>query len=76
MPLQFTAQNIASIGSIRFETSDGELTAITCDIEVNYGDRGMFHSINLWDELNIGEQHEFKTIYDLIKRKLEKIVLE
>lgn len=76
MPKTFTAQNVVSVNPLRFLLEDDEVVGIVVDCEVNYGELGMTHQIDIWDELTADQQYRAQQVYDFIKNKVEQIIME
>jgi len=77
MPKTFTAQNIHSIGAVNFVFDEaGELKELNVTCEVNYGTFGMTETVNVLPHLTSPDEvGKAKTLYEAIKRELERIYL-
>jgi hypothetical protein len=77
MPKTLTAQNIASIGEVRFEVDeDGNLTKLEVTCEVNYGSMGMTETLDILPHLKSPDEiGKAEALYKAIKRELEEIYL-
>jgi len=77
MPKTYTAQYIASIGSITFVYDEaGELKELNVECEVNYGTFGLTETVNILPHLTSPDEvGKADALYKAIKRELEKIYL-
>ncbi len=75
MPIQHTAQSVHSMSSIRFEVENDVVKGFTVDCEVEYGEFGMNHTIDVWAKMNSNQKTRVQELYNLLKLKVEKIVL-
>lgn len=75
MPLKFEAKNIISINPLHFELKGGVVTGLICSCEVNYGEMGMNHQIDIWEELTPGQRQRAQALYDFIRSKVEGVVM-
>ena len=77
MPYQHTAQHIHSISSANFEVEEDKVTVkgFTIDCDINYGDFNKNHSIDLWAEMTNAQRSRVQELYDMLKSKVERIVL-
>ena len=76
MPKTFTAQNVVSVNPIQFVWKEGELVAIMVDCEVNYGEMGVSHQVDIFEDLTPEQKNRAKQVYQFIKGKVEKAFLE
>lgn len=77
MPYQWTAKNIVSINPISFISDDGiTVSKLICQCEVNYGEFGLSHTIDLWIDMNDTQKARVQAIFDAIKVGLERIILQ
>ncbi len=76
MPKTFIAQNVISVNPLRWVWEEGELIGLVVGCEVNYGERGMPHQLDIYPYLTEAERGRAKTIYQAIKQKVETIILE
>ena len=75
MPKQFTAQKVVSVNPLQFVREGNVLTAIIVTCEVNYGELGMTHQIDIWGDLTDAQKGRAQAVYNFIKDKAESIIL-
>ena len=75
MPKQFTAQSVQSVNPIHFEQKQGVVTGLLVNCEVNYGELGMTHQIDIWGDLNPAQRQKAQALYDFVKSEIESIIL-
>lgn len=75
MPKTFIAQNVNSINPLHFEQKQGVVTGLICNCQVNYGELGMTHQIDLWGDLTEAQRTKAQQLYDFVKAKVEAIIL-
>lgn len=71
----YTAQDIVGIGDFSFEVEGSKIEGLTCQIEVNYGSRGMIEYVDLWAEFNPGQKQQVQALYDIIKSAVSRVIL-
>jgi len=76
MPKQFTAQRIHSLSNFIFEIEGGNVIGLKIICEVNYGEIGLTELIDIWQDITPENRHIAQTLYELIKRKVEAIILD
>ena len=76
MAKTFTAKNVISVNPIRFVWKEGELVAIMVSCEVNYGEMGMSHQVDIFEDLTQAQKDKAKAVYQFIKATVEKAFLE
>lgn len=75
MPYEWTAQNIVSINPINFKVEGGNVVGLEVSCEVNYGEFGMSHQIDVWQYLNPGQKQVAQNVYNFLKSGLEQLIL-
>lgn len=75
MPKTLIAQSVQSVNPLRFESTSGVITGLIVNCEVNYGELGMTHQLDIWEDLTPAQKAKAQTIYDLVKSKVETIFL-
>lgn len=75
MPKTFTAQSVQSINPIHFETKGGVVTGLIVNCEVNYGEVGMTHQVDIWGNLTPTQRDKAQKVYDFIRVRIEGIIL-
>ena len=76
MPKTLIAQNIARIGGLTLGLDDqGKVNSFQVTCEVNYGSMGMTETLELWDKLSSAQRTQIQTVFNLMKSKLEAIIL-
>ena len=75
MPRQYTAQNIASISNLKFILKGEEVVGFSANAEVNYGEMGLTHDFDLWAEMDDTDRRRVQTLYNIVKRQLERLIL-
>ena len=75
MPKTFVAQNVVSVNPLRFEKKGDVVTGVIVNCEVNYGEIGMTHQLDLWGDLTPEQRERAQGVYDFIKEKVEEIIL-
>lgn len=76
MSKTFTAQNVVSVNPIKFVWKEGELVAIMVNCEVNYGELGLPHQVDIFEDLTEDQRDKAKAVYQFIKQKVEAAFLE
>jgi len=76
MPKQFIAQNVVSVNPLRFVSENGEVVGVIVDCAVNYGELGMSHQVDIWDDLTDAQKERAQEVYNFIKNKVEAIIME
>jgi len=75
MPRQYTAQKVTSVNPLHFERKGDVVTGLICNCEVNYGELGITHQIDLWGDLTATQRQKAQAVYDFVKAKVEQIIL-
>lgn len=75
MPKTFTAKNLVSVNPLAWVWKDGELVGLIVNVEVNYGEMGMTHQIDIWEDLTPQQKDKAKAVYLFIKGKVEQAFL-
>lgn len=75
MPKTYTAQKVVSVNPVSFQVKDGVIRAIMVTCEVSYGALGMTHQIDILADLDPGEVNDCLEVYNLIKSKIDAIIL-
>lgn len=75
MPKQYTAQSIETLNQVQFETKGDIVTGLIVTCNVNYGEMGLTHQIDLWKDLPAAQRQKAQALYDAIKAKVENIIL-
>jgi hypothetical protein len=65
----FVAQNIVSVNPFHFKVEDGVVTGLVCNVEVNYGEMGLTHQIDLWADLTAPQKTMAQNLYNFIRAK-------
>lgn len=76
MPKTFTAQNVTTVNPISFVWKEGKLVAIMVNCEVNYGEMGMPHQVDIIEDLTQAQKDKAKAVYQFIRGRVEKAFLE
>lgn len=76
MAKTFTAQNVISVNPLSWVWKDGELVGLMVNCEVNYGEMGMSHQVDIWEDLTQAQKDKAKAVYQFIKAKVETAFLE
>ncbi len=71
----FTAQNIVSCNPLHWVWKDGELVGLMVNVEVNYGEMGMSHQVDIFEDLTDAQKLKAKQVYQFIKGKVEQAFL-
>jgi len=71
MPKTFTAQTVSAINNIQFVHEAGVLTQLLCTAEVNYGEIGLTHQVDIFPDLLPAQIERAQAVYDFIKGKVE-----
>jgi len=75
MPKTFIAKNLISVNPLQWVWKDGELVGLIVNCEVNYGEMGMSHQIDIWEDLTDPQKATAKAVYQFIKTKVEQAFL-
>lgn len=75
MPRQYTAQEVKSINPLHFEQKQGVVTGLIVNCEVNYGEIGMTHQIDLWGDLTDYQREWAQKLYNFVKARIEAIIM-
>jgi cell division septal protein FtsQ len=75
MPRKFEAKNIERVGAIRIGEEDGVVSSLDVEVEVNYGEVGLAHLVNLYPQLTQPQRKALQLIYDTVKAKVEEYFL-
>ena len=75
MPKQFTAHSVQSANQVRFEITGNVVTGLIVTCDVNYGELGLTHQIDIWGDLPAAQRQKVQALYDLVKDKIESIIL-
>lgn len=76
MPKALTAKNISSIQSLSFQEEDGRLTGAILTFEVNYGELGLGHQLDVWSLLLPPQRERLQAIYDSLKALAQREFIE
>jgi len=76
MPKTFIAQSVQSVNPLHFVETGGVVTGLICNAEVNYGELGMIHQIDLWGDLTAAQKTQAQAVYNFLKAKITQIILE
>lgn len=76
MPKTYVAQSVHSVNPLHFEKKGDVVTGVLVTCEVNYGELGMTHQLDIWGDLTLAQREEAQRVYDFIKQKVEQIILE
>lgn len=68
----FVAQNIASINPVTFQLDAGTVVGLLMSVEVNYGEIGLTHQVNVWSSLNPAQKQKAKDLYAFLQAKAEQ----
>ncbi len=74
-PKALIPQNIASVNPLEWQWKDGECVGLMVTCEVNYGERGVQHQVDIWPDLTKKEQKDALAIYRLIVEKVTETFL-
>lgn len=55
-----------SINPLQFKVKEGNVIGLTMNVDVNYGEMGISHQVELWDELPDGYKDRAQSIYDAL----------
>lgn len=75
MPRTYIAQKVVSVNPLHFVLEAGNVVGLLCNCEVNYGELGMTHQIDLWGDLTPAQKTQAQAVYNFIKSKIEGIIL-
>ena len=75
MAKTFTAKNVISVNPLSFVWKEGELVAIMVNCEVNYGEMGMSHQVDIIEDMTPDQIEKAKAVYQFIKGKVESSFL-
>lgn len=76
MAKTFVAQNVVSVNPLHFEVKGNVVTGLIASCEVDYGELGMTHQIDLWGLLTDSQRTQAQKLYEFVKAKVEKIILQ
>jgi len=76
MPKTLIAKNIQPISSLHFKVDEGIVTGLTLDIEVNYGEMGCIHQLDIWNDLTDNQQAQFQSLYERLCHLAKKLILD
>ena len=71
MPKQFTAQSVQSVNPLQWVWKDGQLVQILVGCEVNYGELGMTHQVDILPDLTPEQRTRAEQIYQRIRYLVE-----
>lgn len=71
----YTAKEVTSVNPLQFETKGGVVTGLICNCEVNYGELGMTHQIDLWGDLTAAQREKAQVVYNFVRGKVLDIIM-
>jgi len=71
----YTAQNVVSVNPLHFETKGDVVTGLIVSCEVNYGELGMTHQLDIWGDLTPAQREIAQNVYDFVEGKVKSIIL-
>lgn len=75
MPKTYTAQSITHINPIQVIRTEGVVTGLVVNCDVNYGELGMQQEVDIWEDLTPTQKTKVVSIYNFIKAKVEDYFL-
>lgn len=69
-PKALIPQNIVSVNPLEWVWKEGECVGLTVNVEVNYGERGLMHKIDIWPELTSQQRQQAVNIYNFIRARI------
>ena len=76
MARTYTAQSVTSVNPLRFETKGDVVTGVIVSFDVNYGELGMTHQLDIWGYLTPAQRNKAEEVYNFIQHLVEGIILE
>lgn len=71
MPKTLTADRVTSVNGLQFIWKEGEIVGLVAVAEVNYGEVGLTHQVDIWPDLTPAQRDRAKELYDFIRQKIE-----
>lgn len=75
MAKTFVAKNVSSVNPLTWVLKGGELVGLIVSCEVNYGEMGFTHQVDIWEDLTQAQKVKAKDVYQFIKGKVETAFL-
>lgn len=76
MAKTLTAQDVVSVNPMTFIWREGEVVGLEVRCEVNYGEVGLTHTIDIWDDLTDDQKDKVRDIYERAREIVEGRYLE
>ena len=76
MPKTLIAKNIQPISSLSFKVDKDIVTGLTLDVEVNYGEMGCSHQLDIWADLTANQQAQAQALYERLCYLAKKLILD
>jgi len=76
MPKTLVAKSIPGINPMHFEVKDGVVQRLLLNVNVNYGELGITHQIDLFDDFSDTQKARAQKLYDDALAKATKRFLE
>lgn len=76
MPKTRIAKNVSELTTLHFRAENGDVVGLTCDVEVNYGDRGMLEQVEIYPLLASTERNQIQAVYTRLKQIVKTAILD
>ena len=77
MSKTFIAKNIAGIQNIAFSIDDaGKVTAIDVACEVNFGEIGLYLTVDIWSSLTLAQKTAAQGFHNALKAIITKQLID